>query len=258
MKRPLSLLSLGFALAALTAPACGSTEGRIVTIDVALESLGDPDFATSTGFEVHLDEALVAMGPMFAFAPRPGDDDPGLALARFLRPMALAHGGIDPLNGRRVRAEWLSQVAFDALAPAPLALGAIEAEAGRIDSVSLVLDSPSGANAGVMNGHHLFVRGVAERDGVVYPFAGGLDIPDAGISRRVEAIPIDAFIDEGGRWLVGVRVAAWFEDAHFDRLDVQDDEGVFQITVESQVRSAWLLGAKSQRAYEARYEESAE
>jgi hypothetical protein len=241
--------------AALLATACGETEGQVVTIDVALEAPASPtSVTTNTGWEVHFDEARVALGPLFAFAPRL-EGGAMAALRSFLFPVARAHGGTDPLNGRRVRAEWLSQVAFDATPGAdPAVLGTIEAESGNVDAVTVTLDPPDVANAAAMHDHHLWARGEAKKDGQTIRFEGGLDIPDEGLSRRVENIPIDAFLEQGGRWTITVRPQDWFQDANFDRLNQQNAEGVYLITPESQVRSAWLLGARSPRAYAARFE----
>jgi len=239
----------------LSLVACGETEGEVVTIDVAVETPTSPtSFVTNTGWEVSLDEARVAMGPWFAFAPR-FEGGAVAALRAFLFPRAHAHGGTDPLNGRRVRAEWLDQVAFDAVPGSdPVMLGAIEAESGAIDAVSVTLNPPDAVNAVVMNDHHLWVRGEATKDSRTIRFEGGLDIPDEGLSRRVEGIPIDAFLEEGGRWTITVRPEQWFLDADFDRLTEQGADGVYRITPDSQVRSAWLLGARSPRAYAARFE----
>lgn len=240
--------------AALLLGACGDTEGNIVTIEVALETPSSPSsFTTSTGWDVRLDEARIAMGPLFAFAPR-FEGGTVAAIRSLLFPVARAHGGTDPLNGRRVRAEWLRQVVFDAVGGEAMSLGLIEAESGEIDAVTVTLDPPDAANAESTEGHHLWARGEATKNGSTIAFEGGLNVPDQGLSRRVENIPIDAFVDEGGRWVVTVHPSEWFRDAQFDRLTEQNEDGVFLITPESQVRSAWLLGARSTRAYAARFE----
>lgn len=248
--RTISLVLVG----ALAIGACGATEGDVVTIEVALETPSAPSsFTTDTGWEVRLDEARIAMGPLFAFAPRL-EGGAVAAVRSFLFPVARAHGGTDPLNGRRVRAEWLRQVAFDAVSNEPVTVGQIEAESGEVDAVTVTLNPPEPAIAEATEGHHAWVRGEATKDGTTVVFEGGLDIPNAGLSRRVENISIDAFLEEGGRWVITVHASEWFADAQFDRLTEQNEEGVFLITPESQVRSAWLLGARSTRAYSTRFE----
>ncbi|MEM8605816.1 MAG: hypothetical protein AAGF92_01825 [Myxococcota bacterium] len=255
MINPNRLPPLAFVVsfAVLAFAACGETEGSVVVIDVALEAGGTPaSFTTDTGWTVELEEARVALGPFYAFAPRKEGDAVAM-LREFLLPVARAHGGTDPLNGRRVRAEWLRQVAFDAMSDETVELGAIEAESGVVETVSVTLNPPDAANTSSTNGHHLYARGVATRDDVVVPFEGGLDIPDEGLSRRVENIPLDTFLDAGGRWVLTVDASAWFEGAQFDRLTEQED-GVYLITPESQVRGAWLLAARNTRAYSARFD----
>ena len=54
--------------------------------------------------------------------------------------VARAHGGTDPLNGRRVRAEWLSQVAFDVLSADPRHLGTVDAETGPVATAAITFD----------------------------------------------------------------------------------------------------------------------
>lgn len=234
--------------------ACGNTEGDVVTIEVALETPSSPStFTTDTGWEVRLEQARIAIGPLFAFAPR-FEGGSVAAVRSFLFPVARAHGGTDPLNGRRVRAEWLRQIAFDAMAAEPMSLGLIEAESGEVDAVTVTLNPPEAGNAETTEGHHAWVRGEATKNGTTIAFEGGLDISDEGLSRRVENIPIDAFVEEGGRWVVAVHASEWFRDAQFDRLTEHNEDGVYLITPESQVRSAWLLGARSTRAYSARFE----
>lgn len=256
MRSKLSIVLLSSCCsAALLAMACGETEGQVVTIDVALEtSDSGTSFITNTGWEVHLDEARIALGPLFAFAPR-FEGGTMATLRTFLFPVAYAHGGTDPLNGRRVRAEWLTQVAFDATPGAdPSVLGSIEAESGQVDAVTVTLDPPNVSNASDMHDHHLWARGEASKDGRSIRFEGGIDIPDEGLSRRVEDIPIDGILEQGGRWTITVRPEEWFQDADFDRLTEQNADGVHLITATSQVRNAWFLGARSSRAYAARFE----
>jgi hypothetical protein len=254
-------VSTAFALAAIltlaSAVACGGgTAGEIVILELGLESLTDEGdaastFTTDTGYEVALEEARLAIGPAYFYAPI---QEPRVATLReLLRPVARAHGGHDPVNGRRVRAELLDQQALDLLVPGVQALGAVDAEAGAVDEVAVVLDPPRSDLARSMNGHHAWVRGTATKDGEMIRFAGGLDLPDEGLTRRVEGIAAELTLAEGGVLVLGVRLHRWFHGAHFDRLEV-DDDGVAQITAESQVRGAWLLGVRSAQSYEARFE----
>src|SRR5690606_27944659 len=96
--------------------ACSSgTTGRVVAIDARF--VGDPSatsFDTSLGFDVTLERAELVVGPVYAFAPA---DEPIATRPRALRlrSVARAHGGLDPLDGRKVRAEVLERVLVDAL-----------------------------------------------------------------------------------------------------------------------------------------------
>jgi hypothetical protein len=242
-------------------PACDAgTGGRAVRLRMVLAS--EPDgaeplgvFDTDTGWRVTLSQARVALGPIYAYA------DPGVSAAGTLRALlgpkvARAHAGHDPLGGRAVRAEFLGQVVFDALAPGGLALGDVEGTAGHAAEVTVDLSPPVGTAAspdGPTRGRQAWIEGVAERDGAQVPFRGGLDIPDEGIAHRIEGIGLDADIDDGGTLTLGVRLRAWLGAARFDRLTEQDPDGVFVITAASQPRTAWYLGLRSVAAFHAHW-----
>lgn len=244
------------------------TGGRAVTLELALASAPAPGesrpgvFTTSTGWDVTLTEAFIGLGPIYAYA------DPGGAMAgaRARRPSRLddvldlfvptarAHSGFDPLSGRTVRAEYLEQVAFDALAEVPVSLGAIDGEAGRASSVTVVLDAPRGALAasdGPLRAHQAWVVGSATRDGTTIELEGGLDLPDDGLVRRIDGIPLSADIDEGGRLTVEVHLLEWLDHAQLDRLTERAESGRLLIDRASQVRNAWYLGARDANAFTA-------
>src|SRR5688572_9306943 len=132
---------------ALAAACGGDTAGEVVVIEVALASAPrDSDsvaeFETDTGYAVELETARVRLGPIFAFAPealaraKPSAWD---MLREGLVSVAHAHGGIDLVSGRVVRAEWLEPVTLDALATETVVLGEIEAEQGVVDAITLEL-----------------------------------------------------------------------------------------------------------------------
>jgi hypothetical protein len=246
MKRHLSPLLLAAALTAAGAAACNPTGGTPIESILVLEGLGDGRVTTPTGWAVALEAAVVLVGPIYAYAPI---DAERAALPRMLS-VARAHGGFDALEGRLVRAEYLDQVAFDALG-APLEVGPVAAFAGAVDELSLVLDAPRGAAAdpsGPTRGHTLWVRGVARREGEEVAFEGGLDLPEEGLSRRVDGVVVEGGpLAAGSRLVVGVDADAWLAEADFTGV-----EGA--LGPESQPHRAWELGARSAASYAARIE----
>ncbi len=262
MKRlALVLSSLVALLALVPIHGCGSgTAGRSIFLEVAVESIAEPgralgQFSTDTGWDVTLDEARIAIGPIYAYAPT---DTAMARLGRALSPVgvAYAHGGADPFNGRHVRAEVRDQIAFDALSPAPASFGEIDGEAGLVDSLTVALEAPEAANVDAMHAHHAWVSGTATQGAMTVAFEGGVDLPEDGLIRRVEGIRVDDVLDDAVTLVVGTRVLEWLRDAHFDRLTETAPSGRMLITPESQVRGAFYLGIRTTAAWSARVEAS--
>ncbi|MCU0685368.1 MAG: hypothetical protein MUF34_24535 [Polyangiaceae bacterium] len=259
-RRPADLRALAFAALAAAAPGCESgTGGREVRFDFALASApaaGRPlgAFTTSTGWDVTLEQACVALGPVYLYenapllAPtaRAGRRPPRDWLG-WLVPPAYAHAGDEHFDGGQVRGEWVEQIAFDALDPAGRAFPGVRGLAGSARSFSLLLDPPRpslGDAAACLRGHHAYAAGVATRDGLRVEFEGGLDFAVEGAARRVDGVALDAVLDDGVRVVVELHVPAWFDQAHFERLTETAPSGRYLINPSSQVGAAWLLGAR--------------
>lgn len=256
MKRLAAAASIAAALTLAGAAACGNpTAGVPITLAFAVEAAGDGTATTPSGWTVELEEARALIGPVYAYAPL----DDARASWVLGPPVARAHGGFDPLDGRLVRAEVLAQHPVDALG-GRAALGPIDGLAGAVDELSVVLDAPRGALAdadGPTRGHHLWVRGVARRAGEEVRFEGGLDLPDEGASRRVDGIGVEGpALAEGATLVLAVDAGRWLAEADFEGL-VGADAPV-EITPESQPHRAWRLGARSAAAWAARVEGEAE
>lgn len=250
-------------LSCVLAPAaggCGGTGGERVRLDLAVEGVGlsaEGSFTTETGWEVRLERAVIALGPVYLWenpppvagvvAPRRA---PWRALGDFLVPPAHAHVGDTHFDGGQVRAEYVGQVLFDAVAEQPLELGSIEGIAGRARSFTVVLDPPrQSVDDGRLEGHHAVVVGEASRGGEVVAFSGGLDVPAEGTQRQVDGIEADVSIQEGGRLLLRVDVSRWLRDAEFQHLTEGGSDSGFVITPASQVRTAWFIGLRSFDAF---------
>ena len=223
----------------LAAPSCNAgTGGRLVPIELRL--VGDPSatrFTTALGFEIALDEAELVVGPLYAFAPA---DEP-ITRRTTLRSIAHAHGGLDPLDGRKVRAELLDRVAVDALSDEPIAFETI-AEEGVVDELRVGLE----AEPSVLDGHLARVVGAATRDGITRAFEAFVDVGASPNERRV-LVPFAAELTERSILELRLDPRAWLDGVAFDRLGACDTPCDFPGG--SQAATAAALGVRSVRAY---------
>jgi hypothetical protein len=245
-----------FALAAVALLSCESgTGGRPITFDFALaveapEGAAPGVFQTATGWEVTLEEACLAVGPVYLWAQTAHLARRGFSFVR----RAHAHIGDRHFSGGEVRGEWLDQVALDLTAAGPRRLGRVNGLLGPAQSFSVLLDPPRGAlrNDACLRGFHAYVVGTARRGDAVVPFEGGLAIDNVGDARRVDGIPLSGALTEDAEFVLTVNPRAWFDEARFDSLDVRNDRDRFVITADSQVRGAWFIGARSARGWAGR------
>jgi hypothetical protein len=237
------------ALAALAMACGGETAGEVVTIELALKSApseGDSvsELETDTGYAVELEEASIRLGPIFAFAPEPmARTKPTLwqTLGEGFVSVAHAHGGVDLVSGRTVRAEWLEPVTLDALDTETVVLGEVEAEQGVVDALTLELAREASEGAQVS------VRGSATRDTAALSFEGSLTLGDDAQDRRVELVHEHIELTDGGRLTIIVHPDVWLRDADFARAPV--DDGTSSLEPESQPGRAFQIGARSPAAF---------
>ncbi|MDI3289438.1 hypothetical protein [Polyangium sp. 15x6] len=268
-------LDARFAFALLALGSLGSagcdlpsgTGGRAIEFEMRFGTAWRPglppgSFETSTGWRVELGEATVAIGPVYVHENPPPLAGLGAPRGKGLSDMlwdvlvsdAHAHAGDQHFDGGEVKGEWLGQLAFDVLDPGGVYIGPVPGTEGRARSLSIRLDPPRasiGGDGGALRGHHAYVVGVAEKDGLVVPFEGGLDIEEEGTKRSVDGVPLDVSLGDGIVVGIVIHPSAWFDGAHFDRLTEKNAAGRFVITPESQVRTAWFLGARGFSAFSA-------
>ncbi|MCU0674460.1 MAG: hypothetical protein MUE69_16915 [Myxococcota bacterium] len=235
----LRVLVGAFALTIAAASCNAGTGGRLVPVELRL--VGDPSatrFTSALGFDVVLEEAELVVGPLYAFAPA---DEPITRRSHALRSIAHAHGGLDPLDGRKVRAELLDRVAVDALADEPVAFETL-AEEGAIDELRVGLE----AEPSQLDGHLARVVGTATRDGVTYAFEAFVDVGASPNERRV-LVPFVAELTEGSLLTLRLDPRAWLDGVAFDRLGACEAPCGF--AGGSQAATAAALGVRSVRAY---------
>lgn len=242
----------------VAAAACDAgTGGSLVQVSLAARSAPEGSsplgvFTTDTGWDVVLTEAKLAVGALYAFAP---DPDSVATLRTLLLPsVARAHGGVDPLSGRTVRAEWIDGFVVDALSTDTVDLGAVTAQAGAVDAVELRLVPPSGNAALATQGHQAYFAGTATRGATTVDFAGGIDVPDVGTERRVEGVAASYTLDEGGVVTLTMHPATFFRGVQFDTLPAPDPvSGTSALDANGQPYAAIELGVRNPSAYATTY-----
>ncbi len=206
-------------------------------------------FDTSAGWHVKLEQAFIAIGPIYVY-----QNPPPLAKGLWdaLVPSAYAHAGDEHFFGGEVKGEFLGQLACDLLDPNGVRIPKVPGTLGRAQSASIWLEPPRTSiqgNGNALHGHHAYVVGTAEKEGLVVPFEGGLDIENEGTKRRIDGIPLDIKLDDGAVLTLVLHPQAWFDAAHFDQLSEKNQTGRYVITPDSQVRTAWFLGARGFSAF---------
>jgi len=242
---------------------CDSTSGRETVVNLAITATtragGAPaSFVTEDGWQVQLTEAAIAIGPVYLFENPPplAQRLPWWRPDGWLLPMAHAHAGDQHFNGGAVLAEYVDQLRYDCLS-GPASLGSTPATVGTARAFSLRLDPPrlKSGEVDLTHGHHAWVAGTATREGETIAFEGGLDIDAAGTLRRVDGLPTEAPLDEGGTFTLVVHPDAWLEGADFASLPASMEAGQpRRITASTQPGAVWFLGARGRQGYAGRYE----
>jgi hypothetical protein len=242
------------ALVLLVTAACDAgTGGRPVTFDLRLtaDTGGAGGVRTSTGWQVELEEACVALGPVYVWSG--AGHLQGRQWFRWPRLVRVAHARSvgDHFDGGDVRGEWVAQAVFRPLAAGGMSVDAVSGLEGPVASFTVLLDPPRGALADdpCLRGHHAYAVGVARKGDAVVPFEGGLHIENVGTSRRVDGVALDGRLAQGAKLTITLNVSAWFDGAQWDRLTTRNAAGRFVIDPASQVRAAWFIGARGVRTF---------
>jgi len=160
-----------------------------------------------------------------------------------------------------VLTELLDQRVVDLL-DGPVDLGAVIAESGRADRLTIVLDEARGdfaAESGPTRGFHAFLSGTASRtldDGgeVSFAFEAGIDLPEDRLARRVDDVPFsnNGEISEGSVIKIVLQPNEWLRRVDFDALyAAKGVEDMLTVEAPSQLHNAWYLGLRDGDAWAA-------
>ena len=230
---------------------CGpsGTGEEAVPFTLAIEAdAAGQSFGTTTGWEVELEEAYLALGPVTLFSNAPPTASWLERVWGWMVPAAHAHSGFDEFEGGTVRGELLETVVIDLLDGAGYQ-AELEGIAGPVRSVSLGLQHVAAAP---LAGAHARVRGVATRGDEVVPFEGALVLPADTKSRRVTGIPAELELGAGTEVVVVVHPQRWFDQADFASLPEAEEGEARPIPADGQVHAAWFLGARGWGAFTVR------
>ena len=238
---------------------CGAeTSGQEITFATAISGgAGEgtaQEFTTYAGWRVKLDQAYVAVGPIYYYEGEPQAS----LLQRILGPgVARACPTHAQYNKGTVLGEILEQHVVDLLAATPTDTGQVFGLAGTCRAVELHLHPLGEISAGspaaafdALGGDTVHLSGSAEKEGQTVRFSGGMTIPDEGLMQIVESISADVSLepDAAGTLVVEVLLDQWLASVDFSSLtEKQGDD--YRFTENTQAYNALLRGIRSRGAY---------
>jgi hypothetical protein len=258
MKPRSFLVPTSLACLAMTACLDAGTGGRAITIDFAVTSAPAQDralgvFDTADGWRVSLQEAHVALGPVYLF------ENPGAlstlarlpsALSHALIPAAHAHAGDNQFAGGAVLGELAEFLVVDALSEGAQRFEDRAAVFGAPRSFSLRLPAEPITQGAPLQGHQAFVRGTATRNDESVCFLGGAT-PESDARRDVSGLPFAGTLDDGVTVNLTLYPHAWLESARLDDVTATDSEGCLVITEGDAVSAAWSAALRSAASFSA-------
>ncbi len=215
-------------------------------------------FTTAAGYAIELTEARVLIGPAYFYGG-------GQRASLFdLRPsVAFAHPSDDTFDRGPVLGDVLDQYVVDLLA-GPTELGIVPGIKGTIQTLELELQPPgytalasTATELETMNGHTFVLEGVAEKDGVQYPFRAEGDLVGEAAQRVVDSIESSVDVadreDRSGFMHVDVYLDEWLRFVEFAEVEEEDDQGRKRFSEESNAGVALRRGIRSRFAFGARW-----
>lgn len=253
-------LLLPTCLACLAMSACldAGTGGRAVTIDFAVTSAPAQGralgvFDTADGWRVTLQEAHVALGPVYLF------ENPGAlstlarlpsALSQAFIPTAHAHAGDNQFAGGAVLGELAEFIVLDGLSEDAQRFEDRAAVYGAPRSLSLRLPAEPVTQGAPLHGHQAFVRGTATRGDDTVCFSGGAT-PESDARRDVNGLPFTGTLSDGVTVTLTLHPHAWLDAARLDDVTMTDADGCLVISEGDRVSAAWSAALRSAASFSA-------
>lgn len=248
------------------------TAGEALTFDTVAQGVtesgpADQLFTNSKGWNITLDKAVLAIGPIYYYS---SEAQASLFDRMFGINSAYACPAHAQYDKGTVLGEIRQQVVVDLLDEEPTATGVSEGEMGHCQMFELHFhppgEIPSFSNdkeIDSLGGYSFAISGNAEKNGEEIAFAGHLTIPDEGTMRIVESIPADVVLDgRSGLALVQIHIDQQLTNLDFSSIVDESGacledagDGVCQIGEDSQAYLAWLYGVRSRESYSLQWQE---
>ncbi|MEZ4303024.1 MAG: hypothetical protein R3B70_49325 [Polyangiaceae bacterium] len=262
--------------AGLLTTSCGATTGQRITLEtrVVAEAGVTAPFENAYGWSVTLTKARVSIGPLYYFngppvvasAPPLGPPVQRRAnnhlrarknnhlrdlLALFALPEAHAHPG--HYTEGDALGQMLTPDTVDLLTPFDMAPA--DAVTGRYESARFTFQSPpEGPLAGEMDGHVVWLEGLAEKAGSTLPFravAGEPDILNADGAPFVEGCVFEvADIDSPGTVTLSIHPEVWLDQVDFAEVPTPPEGTRTDLTPGETPHKAFTRGLKKGTAYD--------
>lgn len=240
---------LGLGLFASGCSEAPETGGKRVTLAtrVTLEAAARAPFSTSLGWQITLDAAYVSIGELRYF-----EGDPVTAWRWIEIRSAHAHPGHYQEGG--AIGEMLEPASVD-LFSTPTDLAGGEGVTGVASSARFTFHAPPvGPAASALGGAIARVIGIAEKDGLVRPFAVSAaesDVLDSDGLAQVEGCTFaNGTIDGDGTVIVEIRPTVWLDQIDFSVVPESSDGAAVELVAGELPHKAFVRGLKKAAAYE--------
>ena len=246
--------AFGLLLCSLAAACDVGAGGRPIVFQVAVAPAAELDlFTTGEGWDVHLAEACVGLGPIYIWAAPSHLGAAAATLRSWALGTAWAHVGDSHFNGGAVRAEFLNPFVVHPLRTDAVGVGLAQGLEGPVGSFSLLLPvvGPNLADATCLRGHSAYVVGLAVKGETSVPFEGGLDIENIGTNRRIDGLPLNAVLTDNVQLRLASHPKVWLDQVAFEKLPGPSASGRFVITPETQAHRAWFIGLRAAGSFTA-------
>lgn len=231
-----------------------TTTGKHVVLHTEAALGGSPDFTNAFSWVIHVDKALVSIGPFYYFSGAPivtAANAPSKSFDPFAIKHAYAHPGHyvpgDTLG------EMLEATSFDLLAGlTPLADG--EGITGVYRSTQFHWQAPpSGPAAAELGANVVLIEGTAKKDALTKHFrlVGGMsDVLDPEALPQVDGCTFTEFdVQSDGKVTAKIWPSVWLDQAEFDEVPDSTDGKPVDVPADDRAAKAFVRGLKKGQAY---------
>lgn len=264
LQRPLVIGLTAFALVVAQASvatmlgACDveqTTTGKRVVLRTEATLGGTQDFTNAFMWSIHIDKAIVSVGPFYYFSGAPIVTAMNTPSPRPANPFAIRSAYAHP--GHYVPGdalgEMLAPASFDLVAGVtPLADG--EGITGTFRSTEFHWTTPAvGPLAADLGANVVLIEGTAKKDAMTKPFrlVGGMaDVLDPEMRPQVDGCTFTEFaVETDGKVTARIWPSVWLDQAEFDEVPDSPDGKPVDVAADNRAAKAFVRGLKKGQAY---------